>query len=66
LLICVEALIFMVVNQYLFHVREYESIQEKEGPSYRVVEALLDASNPVDLVRAIGLAFGSFRARKSI
>jgi hypothetical protein len=56
----------MVVNQYIFHVREYESIQEKEGPSYRVVEALLDALNPVELVRAIGLAFGSFRARKLI
>ncbi|EXJ56393.1 hypothetical protein A1O7_06736 [Cladophialophora yegresii CBS 114405] len=66
LLICVEALMFMVGNYLIFNVREYRTGQEKDGPTYVVGKSLPDALNPVDLLRAIALAFGSLRTRKPV
>ncbi|ETI26594.1 hypothetical protein G647_03372 [Cladophialophora carrionii CBS 160.54] len=65
LLNCVEALMFMVGNYFIFNVREYRTGQEKDGPRYRIRKSLPDALNPMDLIRAIGLAFGSLRSRRS-
>ncbi|OCT49477.1 seven transmembrane receptor protein [Cladophialophora carrionii] len=65
LLNCVEALMFMVGNYFIFNIREYRTGQEKDGPRSRIRKSLPDALNPMDLIRAIGLAFGSLRSRRS-
>ena len=64
LLICVEAVIFMVGNLFVFNAKVYRESKQETGPDFSIAQALLDALNPADLVRGIGQAFGSFRGRK--
>ncbi|KIX92789.1 uncharacterized protein Z520_11452 [Fonsecaea multimorphosa CBS 102226] len=64
LLICVEGVIFMVGFYFTFNAREYRSCVEGKPKTYRPVQALVDALNPMDLMRGVFQAFGSFRGRK--
>jgi len=65
LLICVEAVIFMAANLFVFNIKEYRNSKEQTGRDYSIMQALLNALNPMDLIRGIVQAFGSFRARTS-
>ncbi len=64
LLICVEGVIFMVGNHFIFNAKGYRIGKDESGPSHNMLQAILNALNPMDLIQGIGQAFGSFRGRK--
>ena len=66
LLICIEAVIFMVAFYFTFHSKEYRGSKDEPGSANRTVQAFFHALNPVDLVRGIGTAFRSFDGAKSM
>ena len=55
LMICVEAVVFMVANHFVFNAKPYHHT-EKAGAGYSFVQALLDVMSPMDLIRSIGQA----------
>ena len=65
LLICIESVVFLVAFHFVFNAREYRGAKEEVNSAHGVAQALLDALNPMDLLRAIGQAFTLTGSRKS-
>jgi hypothetical protein len=61
LLICVEAMVFMIANHFVFNAKEYRNVKAEAGPTLGFARALLNALNPIDLIQGIGQAFGTHR-----
>jgi hypothetical protein len=57
LLVCVEAVFFMIGYFVFFNAKEYKDRKVEAGSSYSLAQALLHAMNPGDLIHGIARAF---------